>query len=90
MPCEGPRVGGRWKNHGEYVVAVMRLVRQMRREGALTEREARRIFTDAVRSNCGKEINRSLRPLTPTAPGTQRNAARSTSSSGPRGPARRQ
>jgi hypothetical protein len=55
VPCEGPRSGGRWRNHGEYVSAVGSVVRDLLSEGAITEQEAEDIVEAAAKSNCGKK-----------------------------------
>lgn len=54
VPCAGPRPGARWKNHGEYVSAVMKLVRHFLAQGVISEREAKGIVAAAAKSNCGR------------------------------------
>jgi hypothetical protein len=57
VPCEGPRTGGEWKNHGEYVSAVVRVVRRFLTQGMITEQQAGDIVRAAAQSDCGKERN---------------------------------
>lgn len=49
VPCDGP-----WKNHGKYVVRVVRAVADFRRQGLITAAEARTILREAAQSDCGK------------------------------------
>jgi hypothetical protein len=55
VPCTGPRPGRRWKNHGEYVSAVRKAVKQLLIEGGISKLEAEDILEAAARSNCGKK-----------------------------------
>ena len=55
VPCAGPVSGGRWKNHGQYVSAIAKVVNELRREGSITKQEAKDIFKAAAKSNCGKK-----------------------------------
>ncbi len=54
-PCEGPRPGVKWKNHGQYVTSIAKLVSQFVGQGLLSESEGERIALAAARSNCGKK-----------------------------------
>jgi len=47
--CDGP-----WKNHGQYVRAVVMVSKQFRKAGLLTHRQRLAIFFRAVQSDCGK------------------------------------
>ena len=55
VPCPGPRSGGHWKNHGQYVSAIGNVVGELLSEGAITEQEAEDIVEAAVKSDCGKK-----------------------------------
>lgn len=48
-PCDGP-----WKNHGDYVRAVNKIVQRFAKEGLITKHEERRILKQAAGSHCGK------------------------------------
>ena len=50
VPCDGP-----WRNHGEYVRALHAVTSHFVREGLLTSEQARVIFLQGVRSDCGKK-----------------------------------
>ena len=54
VPCEGPRPGVRWKNHGEYVTTLAKVVGQFVAQGLISEQEAERIFQAGAQSNCGR------------------------------------
>lgn len=54
VPCDGPRAGGSWRNHGEYVSTLVKEVRRFLDQGLITREEARRIMAAAARSDCGK------------------------------------
>ncbi len=53
-PCEGPRVGGVWKNHGHYVAAVAHAVHEFLTQGLISESQAGEIVSEAARSDCGR------------------------------------
>jgi len=55
VPCGGPASGGKWKNHGAYVSAVVDVVTDFLSEDAITEQEAEGIVEAAAKSNCGKK-----------------------------------
>jgi hypothetical protein len=55
VPCAGPRPGQQWKNHGEYVSAVVKVVEELLAQDSLTEEEAGVIVIVAARSECGKK-----------------------------------
>jgi hypothetical protein len=54
VPCAGPRTGGQWKNHGQYVSAVNATVAQLLTEGRIAVEEAEAVLTGASRSGCGR------------------------------------
>lgn len=49
VPCDGP-----WRNHGQYVAAVVRTARAFAAAGLITAKQQRDIMNGAARSNCGK------------------------------------
>jgi hypothetical protein len=55
VPCTGPASGGKWKNHGAYVSAVVDVLMDLLSEEAITEQEAEEIVAVAGKSNCGKK-----------------------------------
>jgi hypothetical protein len=55
VPCEGPRSGGAWKNHGEYVSALVKVAKAFATAGLITEDQAQRIVKAAAGSNWGKK-----------------------------------
>ncbi len=55
VPCRGPRTGGVWKNHGQYVSSIVRVAMQFVEEGLITEQEAAATVSEAARSKCGKK-----------------------------------
>jgi hypothetical protein len=54
VPCSGPARGGAWRNHAEYVAAVIKVTESFRRAGLITARERNAIVQAAVQSDCGK------------------------------------
>lgn len=52
-PCQGPASGGAWKNHGQYVHAVARVVRQFVAQGLISEDQGETIVATAAQSKCG-------------------------------------
>jgi len=54
VPCAGPRSGGQWKNHGQYVSAVSAAVGELLADNRLTQAEAEAVLDRAGRSACGK------------------------------------
>jgi hypothetical protein len=54
VPCEGPKSGGTWKNHGAYLRAVIRVVRDFYKAGLLTKRQRHGAVGDAAKSDCGQ------------------------------------
>ncbi len=55
VPCEGPRSGGKWRDHGEYVSSVVKTVRAFEAAGRITSAEGEKITVAAARSSCGKD-----------------------------------
>jgi len=51
--CDAP-----WKDHGEYVRAIVRLAAEFRSSGLLSEEAERSIRLQAAKSNCGKSETR--------------------------------
>ena len=49
VPCDGP-----WRNHGEYVSAIVRTSRAFASAGLITARQQREMIIAAARSDCGK------------------------------------
>jgi hypothetical protein len=54
VPCAEPRVGEKWKNHGEYVSTVIKTVTEWLERGIISEEQAEQLVHTAARSNCGK------------------------------------
>jgi uncharacterized repeat protein (TIGR01451 family) len=54
VPCDGPREGGTWKNHGQYVKSIVRTVKAFDRAGLITREERIQILVNAARSDCGR------------------------------------
>ena len=52
VPCDGS-----WRNHGQYVSAVVRAARMFAAAGLITAERQRDIIKAAVRSDCGKRRN---------------------------------
>jgi hypothetical protein len=55
VPCAGPLSGGKWKNHGHYVLAVVQAVEACLASGSVTEEQAEQIVVTAARSACGNK-----------------------------------
>jgi len=55
VPCAGPRSGGTWRNHGQYVSAVVEVVEGYVESGLLTGREAERVIATTALSGCGRK-----------------------------------
>jgi uncharacterized repeat protein (TIGR03803 family) len=54
VPCEGPRQGGRWRNHGQHLTAVIKLTSDWLARGIISEQQGEKIIGTAARSNCGR------------------------------------
>ena len=54
VPCAGPLSGGKWKNHGQYVAAMSKVVGKFWAAGLITDEEALFILFVAGKSNCGR------------------------------------
>jgi hypothetical protein len=50
VPCDGP-----WKNHGQFVSAMVEVTRQFQNEGLITQGQRSRLISAAARSDCGKK-----------------------------------
>jgi len=61
VPCSGPARGGTWRNHAEYVAAVIKVTESFRRAGLITARERNAIIQAAVQSDCGKSYRERTR-----------------------------
>jgi hypothetical protein len=55
VPCDGPALGGTWKNHGQYVSSVAHEAQNLANQGCISQQEKGQIVSEAARSNCGKE-----------------------------------
>ena len=53
VPCEGPRAGGKWKNHGHHMRAIIRAARDFRKANLNTHGQEAQIVTSAALSKCG-------------------------------------
>jgi hypothetical protein len=52
VPCDG-----QWKNHGQYVRAIVKVTGQFRNAGLISHQQRLGIFLRAVRSECGKNFS---------------------------------
>ena len=52
-PCSGPASGGTWKNHGQYVSAIVAAVEAFLAQDLISADQAEQIVTQAAQSNCG-------------------------------------
>ena len=53
VPCAGPRSGGSWKNHGQYVSTVVETAKEFLNAHLIDHRQWSQIVTDAAQSKCG-------------------------------------
>jgi Concanavalin A-like lectin/glucanases superfamily len=53
VPCAGPRSGGKWKTHGDYVSAIANAANQFLAAGLITQAQKDGIVTQAGASTCG-------------------------------------
>ena len=53
--CAGPGDGEVWKNHGQYVKAVVKVANAFQQAGLISPQEERLIVQTAIESNCGKK-----------------------------------
>jgi hypothetical protein len=53
VPCIGPTSGGTWKNHGEYVLSVSKVVDDLFAKRLITKDQKNAMIVSAARSNCG-------------------------------------
>ena len=56
VPCAGPRSGGNWKNHGEYVSSTAHAAGEFRAQGLISEDRKGFIVVQAGQSNCGSKV----------------------------------
>ena len=61
VPCEGPALGGVWRNHGEFFAARVKVIHQFRREGLLNQQQVQALIVDAMKSDCGNRKPRGSR-----------------------------
>jgi hypothetical protein len=54
VPCDGPRTGGAWKNHGQYISTIKDTAETFLAAGLITTAEKNAILKAAARSDCGK------------------------------------
>jgi hypothetical protein len=55
VPCAGPRDGGTWRNHGEYVSSVTKTAESFTAAGLITAEQKDAIIAAAAHSGCGKK-----------------------------------
>jgi hypothetical protein len=53
VPCPGPLSGGTWKNHGQYVRAVIRAANDFLQAGLINRRQWAQTVRQAAHSRCG-------------------------------------
>ena len=53
VPCDGPRAGGTWKSHGQYVRMVIQTATDFLKARLITRRQWVEIVTRAAWSRCG-------------------------------------
>jgi hypothetical protein len=60
-----------WKNHGQFVSSVVRLVKRLERHQEIAPWEARALRNGAARSNVGKPVKKPKAPAKPAQPPSQ-------------------
>ncbi len=70
VPCSGPRAGGTWRNHGQYVSRVAKAANQFLAAGLITEEQKGEIVSQAARSHCGKRSNGARNVIATAPPGS--------------------
>ena len=55
VPCAGPRGGGTWRNHGQYVSPVAKTAEAFTAAGLITADQKDAIIATAAHSSCGKK-----------------------------------
>lgn len=55
VPCAGPRSGGLWKHHGEYVAGIVEAAGRFLSDGRIGQEERSAIVASAAQSTCGRE-----------------------------------
>jgi hypothetical protein len=55
VPCAGPRSGGRWRNHGQYVSSVAKTAEVFLAPGLITTGQKDTIVAAAAHSSCGRK-----------------------------------
>jgi hypothetical protein len=54
VPCSGPRSGGAWKNHGQYVSALVNATKQFVATGVMNSDQQEAVISAAAQSSCGR------------------------------------
>jgi uncharacterized repeat protein (TIGR03803 family) len=54
VPCSGPRAGGAWRNHGQYVSDVTKAASEFARLGLISGTQKGATVRSAARSQCGR------------------------------------
>lgn len=52
-PCDGPLLGGKWKNHGHYISTITKIANAFLAAGLITEEKKDEIISTEARSECG-------------------------------------
>ena len=55
VPCAGPRSGGVWENHGQYVSAVADAAQAFQAASLITQKQRDAIVTTAAQADCGRK-----------------------------------
>jgi len=55
VPCDGPRTGGTWKNHGTYVAAIAHAANEFLVQGLISGDQKGAIVSNAAQSSCGRK-----------------------------------
>ena len=55
VPCDGPKSGGTWKNHGQYVSSIVKTVEEFLDLRLITPEQAEQIVSEAAHSSCGRK-----------------------------------
>lgn len=55
VPCAGPASGGTWKNHGEYVSAIVEVSARFLADGLISSAERTGVVRQAAEAGCGKK-----------------------------------
>ena len=55
VPCDGPRTGGTWKNHGTYVAAIAHAANEFLAQDLISGDQKGAIVSNAAQSSCGRK-----------------------------------